>query len=312
MMKDDKLLKAINQIDDIYIEEAENYAGAKAKTDNNKREAKKHPSILTKFISCAAALLLVFLLLPNLSPKIAYAMEQLPIIGPYIKVITIQKYHYDDPHNKANVNYPAASSSNDFKDRKNTASDTKRDSESSASTSAAIQNLNQSTKSYIDSLVATFQQDIASTNEGYNGLDVSYQVITDSNTWFTLEVYATIVKGDGNEQVRYYNIDKRSGKVITLKELFAPSYDYITKISDDIKTQMKEKMSEDKDTTYFYSDVPNDTGDFYQISPDVNYYFDQNGHLVIAFSEADVAPAYYGPVSFTLDDSVTQNLILKP
>lgn len=299
-MKDYKLIEAINEIKDTYIEEA------KKASNINKPSRKKKKHTLRNFVSVAAALLFLLLLLPNISPKIAYAMEEIPIIGPYIKVITIQKYNYDDMHNQAHVNYPAASTPNNSASSNNSVTDTE------SSTSSALKNLNQSTKSYIDSLVQTFKQDITSTGKGYNGLDVSYQIITDSDTWFTLEVYATITKGDGNEQVRYYNIDKRSGKVVALKDLFAPSYDYITNISNDIRAQMKEKMSEDKDTTYFYSDTPNENGDFYQISPDVNYYFDKNKHLVISFSEADVAPAYYGPVSFTLDDSVTQHLSLQP
>ena len=36
-------------------------------------------------------LLAVFLLLPNLSPTIAYAMQEIPVIGELVRVITIYK-----------------------------------------------------------------------------------------------------------------------------------------------------------------------------------------------------------------------------
>ena len=97
-----------------------------------------------------------------------------------------------------------------------------------------------------------------------------------------------------------------------LKDIFPTGYDYIGEISSDIKAQMKSKMAQDSETMYFYSDSPNSNGDFYQIAPNVDYYFDNYGHLMIAFSEASVAPAYYGPVTFTVSDSITSHLSIKP
>jgi len=301
MMKDFKIIDSLDQIDDAYIVEAIQFQKEKSLLRYKRR-----------ILSVVAACVLLLFILPNLSPKIAYAMEKLPLIGPYIKVITIREYFYDDNHNQAKVKYPKASDAS-LSTSTSEESSQKETSSSQANTSASgLSDVNASTKAYIDTLVSQFKQDIASTKEGYSSLDVTYEVITDSSTWFTLEVSALITKADGNEQVRYYNIDKRSGKMVTLKDIFPTGYDYIGEISSDIKAQMKSKMAQDSETMYFYSDSPNSNGDFYQIAPNVDYYFDNYGHLMIAFSEASVAPAYYGPVTFTVSDSITSHLSIKP
>ena len=48
-------------------------------------------------------LLAVFLLLPNLSPTIAYAMQEIPVIGELVRVITLYKKQEGDDSHAQNV-----------------------------------------------------------------------------------------------------------------------------------------------------------------------------------------------------------------
>jgi hypothetical protein len=69
-------------------------------------------------------------------------------------------------------------------------------------------------------------------------------------------------------------------------------------------------MDEDKNVMYFYTDADTDDGmgNFYAISSDQNYYLNENGEVVIVFSQAGVALAYYGCVEFTIPKTVVSGI----
>ena len=49
--------------------------------------------------------------------------------------------------------------------------------------------------------------------------------------------------------------------------------------------------------------------DFQKLSEDVDFYFDDNGDLVVVFDECEVAPGYMKDVSFTIKRQVFENLL---
>lgn len=55
------------------------------------------------FAAAAASLLVV---LPNVSASAAEALEQVPVLGPLVQVVTLRNYLYDDGHSFANVSVP--------------------------------------------------------------------------------------------------------------------------------------------------------------------------------------------------------------
>ena len=62
-------------------------------------------------------------------------------------------------------------------------------------------------------------------------------------------------------------------------------------------------VSSDDSVSYFYnSDMPED--DFKELTGDESFYFNEEGLLVIAFDEYEVAPGYMGAVEFTIPSSV--------
>ena len=64
-----------------------------------------------------ALILLTFIVLPNISPKISYAMQELPIIGNIVKVITIRNYFDKEGNSELNADIPS------IKDADNTISE---------------------------------------------------------------------------------------------------------------------------------------------------------------------------------------------
>ena len=64
----------------------------KTKMEVAKRENRKdrNRTRVTRLATTAAALVIAFIALPNMSPTIAYAMEKIPVIGQFVKVVTLQ------------------------------------------------------------------------------------------------------------------------------------------------------------------------------------------------------------------------------
>lgn len=142
---------------------------------------------------------------------------------------------------------------------------------------------------------------------GVYGLTVQYNVVTNNEAWFTLQIATLETMASGAQSVRYYNLDKATGKYVQLSDLFAPTADYITVISDDIKAQMKARMAEDETQIYFVdTDMPDN--DFQQIAAEQSFYYNQEGQLVIAFNEYEVAPGYMGCPQFIINDAVLAGL----
>lgn len=220
----------------------------------------------------AGAAAALILLLPNVSVSAQAAMEQIPVLGSIVRVVTLRNYFYDDEHSFASVSIPSVSQGGPGGDA-----------------------VNEAVQEYTDRLLTQFQQDIQDTGEGYQGLDVSYEVTCDTDTWFTLRINALQVQASGHEMVRYYHIDKTIGQMVTLSDLFPQGTDYVTPLSQEVLRQMEGEPD-------FFPE------DFAAIDPQQSFYWDDQGDLTLVFDEAEVAPASRGVVEFHTPQEVTQPL----
>ena len=253
--------------------------------DKAKREG--HSSMIPKRSYwgawAAAAAVLVFIAVPNVSPTAAMAMADMPVLNKVVQVITFNRYTQmtEDKLYAANVQTA------------------KLEVQGDAQLQSSVGEINAEVKAYAEQMIAQFQQEMEAQG-GVYGLDIGYTVVTDSDKWFTLEIITTETMASRAETVRYYNLDKETGKYVHLADLFPKGYDYVTAISEDIKAQMVQRMAEDENQSYFInSDMPEE--DFQQIAPDQQFYVNQDGQLVIVFNEYEVAPGSMGCPQFILD-----------
>lgn len=231
----------------------------------------------------AAAAVLVFIAVPNVSPTAAMAMADMPVLNKVVQVVTFNRYTQmtEDKLYAANVQTA------------------KLEVQGDAQLQSSVGEINAEVKVYAEQMIAQFQQEMEAQG-GVYGLDIGYTVVTDSDKWFTLEIITTETMASGAETVRYYNLDKETGKYVHLADLFPKGYDYVTAISEDIKAQMMQRMAEDENQSYFInSDMPEE--DFQQIAPDQQFYVNQDGQLVIVFNEYEVAPGSMGCPQFIVD-----------
>lgn len=231
----------------------------------------------------AAAAVLVFIAVPNVSPTAAMAMADMPVLNKVVQVVTFNRYTQmtEDKLYAANVQTA------------------KLEVQGDAQLQSSVGEINAEVKVYAEQMIAQFQQEMEAQG-GVYGLDIGYTVVTDSDKWFTLEIITTETMASGAETVRYYNLDKETGKYVHLADLFPKGYDYVTAISEDIKAQMMQRMAEDENQSYFINgDMPEE--DFQQIAPAQQFYVNQDGQLVIVFNEYEVAPGSMGCPQFILD-----------
>ena len=229
-------------------------------------------------IGCGiAAALALFVALPNLSPTVAAAMAEVPGLGTLVEIVTFRDYTYDDGHSTADVEVPELGGS-----------------DAAAEISGQVQ-------AYTDQLIAQFEADCADIGEAFQGLDVKSSVVTDTDTWFTLRIDATQTMASGFEFSRFYHIDKATGQVVTLSSLFPAGSDYVSVLSEEVRSQMEARMAADESQTFFLEE-------FTGIDPEQNFYWNDSGELVLVFDEYAVAPGVMGMVEFTIPAAVTDSL----
>ena len=239
----------------------------------------------------AVAIAAVLFVLPNMNPAIAMAMGELPYVGKIFQVITVREYQYEDEKHVAEIATPQIIA----------------DEENLEENADGIAVINRDSKQLTDQIISEFEAGLEENQ--YQATYVDYEVVSDTDEWFTLKMLISEVSASGTEYYKYYNIDRATGKSVQLNDLFA-SEKYVKAISDNIYEQMKEQMEKCTDDSIFYwiADDGEDAEN-YIINKDQNFYYNTNGELVIVYDEYDVAPGYMGCPEFTIPDEVYEEYL---
>lgn len=260
----------------------EEYAGRVFRTCAALEETTMEPNMRKKhsnrWIGWAAAVLAVFIAVPNVSPTAAAALREVPVLGAIVEIITFRDYTYNDGQSIADVKVPELGGSD------------------------AADQVNDQIQAYTDQLIAQFQKDCETIGEGYQDLDVTSSVVADTDTWFTLRIDAIKTMASGYSFSKFYHINKATGEQVTLGDLFRDGADYASALTAEVKQQMEEQMAADESVVYFPEQLTT-------IDANQNFYWNADGDLVLSFDEYTVAPGYMGMVEFTIPTDVYQDLL---
>lgn len=284
----------------------EQLQGMKQQIDRAKMEKRQKKKLMTALKS-AAAVAAAFIILPNTSASVAYAMGQMPVIGKLVEVVTFREYHYEDERHSAEVKVQAPVVS-DIQ----TVSGEDQNEESMPQ--ASVETLKKTTEEIsaeieeiTEKIIAEFKEGLKE-EEGYQSLVVDSEVISTTDSYFTLKLICYQGAGSGAEWNYFYTIDLASGERMALKDLFLEGTDYITPISENIKQQMKEQMAADENVKYWLDDEEVPEWNFKEITDETSFYINADNAVVIAFNEGDVAPMYMGCVEFVIDKTVLSDI----
>lgn len=224
-----------------------------------------------------AAALALFIAVPNVSPSAAAAMADVPVLGAIVEIITFRQYTYDDGHRSADIAVPELEGGE------------------------VAEEVNDQVRAYTDQLIARFQESCREESGGeYYGLDAACSVVTNTDQWFTLRIDTTEVQASSYQTSRFYHIDKTTGEVVTLGDLFREGADYSAALSSEVRRQMEENTG--TDTVYFPEELTD-------IGPEQNFYWNADGDLVLVFDEYSVAPGSMGMPEFIIPAEVYESLL---
>ncbi len=267
------------------------------KTVNNTRTKSRQNQ--TNPIKCAAiaaaALIGLFVILPNTSGAIAHAMEQLPLIGQLVKVVTFRNYEYETDRNMADIEVPEIQA--EIKP-----DEQPKDSIVQENLDRTTAEINTEIQSITDQLIQEFETNLKD-EQGYQDVVVKSEVLATTPDYFTLKLLCYQGAGSGYQWNYFYTIDLKTGERLQLKALFQEGADYITPISEEIKRQMQERMDADENVYYWLNDEIEEWN-FQAITDETNFYLNEKDNVVIAFNEGDVAPMYMGTVEFEIPAEV--------
>ncbi len=239
-----------------------------------------------RYTAIAAALAGCFILLPNTSSTVAHAMEQIPILGQLIEVVTFRNYEYETDRNTADVEVPEIKLEGES-----------REDQLQEKLERTTEEINADIRKITDRLVAEFEANLD--EEGHQDIHVSSEVLVNTDSYFTLKLACYQGAGSGYQWNYYYTIDLETAQRLQMKDLFTDGADYLTVISENIKEQMREQMAADENV-YYWLDDEIEEWNFKSITDETNFYLNEKGNIVIGFNEGDVAPMYMGALEFEI------------
>lgn len=267
-----------------------------------KSAASKGRGVVVKIsMGAAAAVFAVFLILPNISPEIAYAMEKMPILGNLVSVVTFRDYQYDSGRHMADVKVPqiVVDDTEGEKDR-GTLEKTKKTAEE----------INREIEKISEELIQEFKEN-AKDQEGYQDIMIQSEVINSTEEYFTLKLICYQGAGSGAQWDYFYTMNLDTGERMALSDFFQEGADYKKAISENIKKQMKEQMAADENVAYWVDNKDIPEWNFETITDETGFYINEKGEIVIAFNEGDVAPMYMGCVEFVIETSAVEDILKK-
>ena len=249
-----------------------------------------------------AAAAAVFVILPNTSMDVAYAMSSIPVVGKLVEAVTFRDYQYEDERNSADVEVPELVVKEDTEENKNE-NGTEGIIEREEQLQKTTEEINREIEEITGKIISEFEENLKY-KEGYQSIVVKNEIISTTENYFTLKLICYQGAGSGAEWDYFYTIDLNTGERIALKDLFQDGADYITPISENIKKQMREQMDADENKMYWVDNKDIPEWNFRQITEETSFYINGNNDIVIAFNEGDVAPMYMGCVEFVISNEV--------
>ena len=262
------------------LEERVRAAIAEGKRRSAWRErARRGVTRLCGTVAAAAASLVI---LVNVSPTAAGAMGSIPVLGPITQVLTFRTYVQSEGNATAHIQVPQVPEGG--------------------------QTINKAIQEYTDTIIAEYQRDAAElmaydgpeAESAHYDLDLSYTVVTDNDVLFALRFDKTLIMASGAQWVKIYNVDKNTGEILSLGDLFRPESSYLDVLTQSIRRQMQQQMEEDGSDVCYWMDSEYPQLDFTRLREEANFYINGGGELVIVFDEGEVAPMYMGLVEFTI------------
>lgn len=258
--------------------------------DKKERKREIMKKVMKGFTGAAVAVCMIVTVGVNVSPVFAQSIAEIPGMEGLVKVLTLKQYDVEKDKSEAHISIP------EIKGLENKELQKTLNEELAKEGEASYEHFLEEIKDY----------------EGVEGetarlaMNVDYEVLADNEDVFALRVNQTEIVASANVETKFYVVDKKADKIITLPELFT-SDGYIKVISENIISQMKKQMEEDESLVYWIDDEMG--GNFTSIAKDQAFYINKDGKLVISFNKYEVGPGCIGQREFVIPTEVIKDLL---
>ena len=237
----------------------------------------------------------------NCMPDLAQALEAVPVIGPVIRIADLRTYGLYWGDTSISGELPMLEGPSSAED----------DASSAATEPAAngADEMNQQAEAYIAQVQETFLWYAAREYQGYVASDTGYRVLRDDEELLSLCFYTTLNAGGSVDYSRYFTLDKPTGKILSLSDLFLEGSDYVEAISADILRQMEAQVEAGEGDYFIPGGIWPEEDCFQAIDADQEFYLDESNRLVIVFDEYEVAPGSMGIPQFVIDEQAISDLL---
>jgi len=235
---------------------------------------------------CAGIFLTIFLI--NCMPATADALEAVPVLGEVIRVTDLRTYALRWGDTGVTVEAPELEGS-----------------------AALLEEVAQERDAFQKQMQEEFLTYVGRKYQGYAAEDITYEVKRDDEALYTLCFRATLNAGGSIDYSRYITVDKGTGEILELPDLFLPDANYQFPISREIKAQMSERMKAGEGNYFLPGGTWPEEDCFESIAPDQNFYINEDGQIVIVFGEYEVGPGSMGEPEFEIPAEVVDGILAK-
>lgn len=217
----------------------------------------------------------------NLSPTVAAAAADMPVLGGLFQVLTVRSFTDENADRTLEVQQPAVTGS-DFAE----------------AISAEIQKRVDDKTAEGEQMVAEYKEAFLATGgtqEEWEQHDitvsVTYEIESQTDSTVSFLVESNVSFANAYWERTYYNLDLAAGKELTLADLLGENW--VSVCNDAIQAQMA--AAEDP-TVYFDASA----GGFTTVDETTQFYLNEAGEPVVVFSPYTVAPGAMGYVEFPI------------
>ena len=238
-----------------------------------------------------AASFLIFFISLNTSKAFASSLEDVPVVGNIVKVLTIRTYQEEDIDKTLVVNVPAIDSEAEVAKKVNEI------------ISEEVAKYTKEAQERVEEYKAAFLE-TGGTEEEFAAHDidinVDYEIKYQDNDMVSFVLTGSESWANAYHFENYYNIDIQNNEVITLKDLLGNQYIEIA--NENIRKQMEERIKTDPNSSYFDESMDG----FTSINENTRFYINEAKNPVIVFDKYEIAPGSMGIQEFEIPLSTTK------
>lgn len=233
----------------------------------------------------------VFIIGLNSSESFAKGVENIPFIGTVAKVLTIRSYEDTNEDRTIKAEVPQIEVESDKEEVKQAVVDINKEIE--ALVDEHIKEAETHIAEYKEAFLETggTKEEFTAKNIHAN---VVYEVKAQNDKIISIVITSYEDWSNAYTEQFFYTLDLSTGDVLTLKDVLGDNY--INKANDAIREEMKQRVQEDVDMTYFTEDE----GGFVSIDENTQFYVNEAGNPVVVFAKYEVAPGFMGIQEFEI------------